>query len=196
MALPRLVKPEEIEIVSPEGELRCRVMGAFTGTTVMIEDVNADVRAGDEIRRQLPNGKQEAFMVDDPTFYSSGPFGAHYQVKVSRPNVFEKHAGGHYAVNVSGNNARVNIHSNDHSINLVSGGDLFDQLRQKIGIEVTGADERDALLDAVTRLETARHDKTSFAQSYQSFITSAAAHMTVVAPFLPALGEMLAKLHS
>jgi len=51
-------------------------------------------------------------------------------------------------------------------------------------------------LDAVSRLESAKHDKTSFAQSYQAFITSAAAHMTVIAPFLPALGEMLAKLHS
>ncbi|RNM03013.1 hypothetical protein EGA29_19770 [Ralstonia pseudosolanacearum] len=163
---------------------------------VMIEDVNADVRVGDEIRRQLPNGKQEVFTVDDPTFYSSGPFGAHYQVKVSRPKVFDKHTGGHYAVNVSGNNARVNIHSNDHSVNLVSGDDLFDQIRQKIENEVAASNEKSALLDAVAHLKAARHDKTSFAQSYQAFITSAAAHMTVIAPFLPTLGEMLAKLHS
>jgi hypothetical protein len=196
-SLPGLVRRDEkIEIISPEGELRCRVKGAFTGTMVLIDDANADVRVGDEIRRQLPNGKEEAFVVDDPAFYSGGPFGAHYQVKVSRPKVFDKHTGGHYAVNVSGNNARVNIHSSDHSVNLVSGGDLFDQIRRKVENEVGASLERDVLLDAITRLESARNDKTSFAQSYQAFITSAAAHMTIVAPFLPALGEMLAKLHS
>ncbi|MFX1767707.1 MULTISPECIES: hypothetical protein [Paraburkholderia] len=196
MRLPGLVEQEDMEIVSPEGELRCRIKGSFTGTMILIDDTSADVRTGDEIRRQLPNGKQEVFTVDDPTFYSSGPFGAHYQVKVSRPKVFDRHTGGHYSVNVSGNNARVNIHSSDHSVNVVSASDIFGQMREKVESGIGASPERDALLDAIARLESARHDKASFSQHYQGFISSAAAHMTIVAPFLPALGEMLAKLHS
>ncbi|MBU9681863.1 hypothetical protein KTF56_03160 [Burkholderia gladioli] len=196
MRLPGLVKQEDVEIVSPEGELRCHVKGSFTGTMVLIADTSADVRVGDEIRRQLPNGKQEVFTVDDPKFYSSGPFGAHYQVKVSRPKVFDSHTGGHYSVNVSGSNARVNIHSNDHSVNLVSKEDVFSQMRQKVENELFASAERDMLLDAIDRLESAKHDKGAFARHYQGFITAAAAHMTVIAPFLPALGELLAKMHS
>jgi hypothetical protein len=195
MRLPGLVKQEEMEVVSPEGELRCRVKGSFTDSMVLIQDTNADVRTGDEIRRQLPNGKQEVFTVDDPTFYSGGPFGAHYQVKVSRPKVFDKHTGGHYSVNVSGNNARVNIHSSDNSVNVVSAADLFGQMREKVEDAIGSSHEREVLLEAIAHLESTRHDRALFAQSYQAFIASASAHMTVIAPFLPALGEMLAKLH-
>ncbi|KAF7960298.1 hypothetical protein AWV80_35015 [Cupriavidus sp. UYMU48A] len=191
-----MVKQEDIEIVSPEGEARCRVKGAFTGSMFLINDTSADIRVGDEIRRQLPNGKEEVFAVDDPTFYSDGPFGAHYQVKVSRPKVVDKHTGGHYSVSVSGNNARVNIHSSDHSVNVVTDGNLFSQIRQKVDKEVGDTLERNAILEAIDRLEAARHDKASFAKSYQDFISSTAAHISVIAPFLPALGELLAKLHS
>ncbi|MCK4165246.1 hypothetical protein GO281_04811 [Ralstonia solanacearum] len=196
MSLPGLVKQEDMEVVSPAGEIRCRVKGAFTGSMILVSDTSADIRLGDEIRRQLPNGKEEVFTVDDPTFYSSGPFGPHYQVKVSRPKVVEKNTGGHYSVSVSGNNARVNIHSNDHSVNLVTDSDLFQKMRQTIEDKIGNATDRLEILKAIGHMESAKDDKVSFGKNYQAFISSAAAHMSIVAPFLPALGELLAKLHS
>ena len=79
-----LAKPDDIEIVSPAGEICCRVKGYYGGTMFTIDDMKADVQPSDEIRRALPNGKDEVFFVEDPKFFRDGHFGSHYQVKVSR----------------------------------------------------------------------------------------------------------------
>ena len=87
------IKPDLIDIVSPEGEVRSRVNGYYGGSTFFIDDMNVDVRPGDEIRRRLPNGREEAFFVEDPKFYDSH-FGKHYQVKISRRGTFDPKTGG------------------------------------------------------------------------------------------------------
>jgi hypothetical protein len=69
-------------------------------------------------------------------------------------------------------------------------------MRQKVESGLSASAERDLLLDAIDRLESAIHDKGAFAGHDQGFIAAAAAHVTVIAPFLPALGELLAKMHS
>jgi hypothetical protein len=72
--------PEKIDVVSPEGAVRCSVTGYYGGNIFIIDDMKADVRPGDEIRRSLPNGNEEVFTVEDPKFFRAGPFGDHYQV--------------------------------------------------------------------------------------------------------------------
>ena len=93
--------------------------------------------------------------------------------------------------NLQGPNARINIRSHDSSYNISSltHEELFNQLRQTIESAVVEPD-RSALIKEVDALETAKNSS-GFAKQYQSFIASAANHITLVAPFIPALTEML-----
>ncbi|MGO8919294.1 MAG: hypothetical protein ACLQJR_25615 [Stellaceae bacterium] len=190
-----LIKREEIDIVAPDGAVRCDVFGYYSGSQFIIDDMEADVRPGDEIRRMLPNGREEAFIVEDPKYYAAGPFGPHYQVKIGRRDVFPKGTGGHYMIHVSGPNSRVNVHSTDRSINTVVHGDQFNQLRKALDEGIKDDDERENLKKLVDRLEAAR-DQKSFTGAYQALIASAANHMTIIAPFLPALTELLKHVSS
>ncbi len=188
-----LITPDQIDIVSPEGAVRSKVLGYYGGSSFIIDDMSVDVRLGDEIRRALPNGQEEAFFVDDPKYFGGGPFGPHYQIKVSRRGQFERHAGGNYALSVSGPNARINIHSTDNSTNIVNSTSIFSEVRS--ALESAGLPP-EKLLEVDTRLAemSAAKDKSSFVKAYQGFITSVADHITVVAPFLPAITEVLGKL--
>lgn len=115
-----MISPDDIDVVAPDGSVRSRVKGYFSGKQFIIDDMTVDVREGDEIRRALPNGREEAFVVTDPKFYKDGHFGSHYQVSVARPRVFDKPSGGNYTISVSGENSRVNVGSTDNSFNTVA----------------------------------------------------------------------------
>lgn len=188
-----LIQPDQIDVVSPEGQVRSRVPGYYDGEGFVIDEMSVDVRPGDEIRRGLPSGQEEAFVVADPKYFGSGPFGPHYQIKVSRRGQFPRHAGGNYALSVSGPNARINIHSTDNSTNIANSNNVFSEVRS--ALEAAGLPP-EKLVEVDTRLAemTAAKDKGTFAKAYQSFIGSVADHITVVAPFLPAITDVLSKL--
>jgi AbiTii len=56
---------------------------------------------------------------------------------------------------------------------------------------VTEASERDAIVDAATQIAEAR-DKPTMLKGYERLLSAAANHMTIITPFLPAIGQMLA----
>jgi hypothetical protein len=95
---------------------------------------------------------------------------------------------------VSGPNARLNVQSTDQSVNQVvtTSEQVFQTLRESIqsGIPSERQAEVLARLDA---LEKARNTP-SFGVRYTEFIAAAANHMTVIAPFIPALTELLHKI--
>ncbi len=185
-----LSQPDEIDIVAPDGAVRCHVFGYYSGSQFIIDDMKADVRPGDEIRRMLPNGNEEAFTVLDPKCFKAGAFGPHYQVKIDRSGIYPRHTGGNYNVHVSGSNSRVNIGSTDRSTNTVVNGDIFNQLRKALNDGIGDESEREKLTNLVNNVEAAR-DRKGFTAGYQALIASAANHMTILAPFLPALTELL-----
>ena len=184
-----LSKPDLIDIVAPDGSVRSRVDGYYNGKQFVIDDMKVDIRPGDEIRRMLPSGQEEVFSVKDPKFFGSGHFGSHYQVEISRPTVHRKHEGGHYNISMHGANARVNFSSNDYSTNTVGRGDVFVNLQAALDNGIDNAAERKTLQTLVSRIEAAS-DKGNYLSAYQAFIASAAAHMTIIAPFLPALADL------
>lgn len=114
-----MIPPDDIDVVAPDGSVRSHVKGYYSGKQFIIDDMRVDVREGDEIRRLLPNGREEAFVVTDPKFYKDGHFGSHYQVAIRRRGEFDKHTGGNYTINVSGHNSRVYVGSTDNSSNTV-----------------------------------------------------------------------------
>jgi hypothetical protein len=94
--------------------------------------------------------------------------------------------------NVKGDNARFNTNSTDNSVNVVTttSEDFFADLRGQIESEVPEGDERKKIVESLTELQ-ASHGKPSFAQRYTDFMAAAANHIKVIAPFIPALTEML-----
>jgi hypothetical protein len=95
---------------------------------------------------------------------------------------------------VYGHNPRWNVQSTDQSVNVVTmtSDQLFVQLREQIKARVPASEEQTAILARVDALEQAQNT-TSFAQKYAEFIAVAANHMQLIAPFIPALTEMLYK---
>lgn len=94
---------------------------------------------------------------------------------------------------VSGRNARVNIKSTDNSTNVVNEGLPFAEIRKAIESGIGDAVERAILLAQLKELESVS-DSESGSKKYQAFIAAAANHMTVLGPFLPALGHWVHSL--
>lgn len=93
---------------------------------------------------------------------------------------------------VHGHNPRWNVNSEDRSVNLVttSSEQIFASLRQEITSGVPAGEEQKDILERLAAMEQAQASP-SFAQRYSEFIGSAANHITLLAPFIPALTEIL-----
>lgn len=94
--------------------------------------------------------------------------------------------------NLNGSNSRVNNSSNDHSINVVNTNpsDLFDEIRNILKDNIENKDELRNLKLTVNELESA-YETPKFNEVYTRFIANSANHMTLLAPFLPALSQMI-----
>jgi hypothetical protein len=93
--------------------------------------------------------------------------------------------------NLHGTNARINIHSVDGSNNIsVHEQQVFADLRKVIAQAVQEKSERDRLLKEVEELNKA-HRSGAFFDGYLRFVSAIADHMTLFAPFIPALTKLL-----
>jgi hypothetical protein len=94
--------------------------------------------------------------------------------------------------NISGRNARVNIHSTDNSNNQVveNSEKVFSELAEALRQNVDPNDARDKLITLVEEMRRGTRVGT-FREKYREFIAAAADHITIVAPFLPALSQLL-----
>jgi hypothetical protein len=181
----------DIDIVAPDGKLRYRTKGLVDPKSITIPDSSLLIQPGDEIRRRIPSGVEETFEVIDPVYYQAfHDIPAHYQVKVRKKGTFPSGQGGNYSVHVSGLNARVNIGSRDHSTNIATRGDIFGDISAALQRVVTNAGELQRLLAAVDEMKR-QSGGAGFAPAYRSFVSLAADHVGIIAPFLPALSQLL-----
>jgi hypothetical protein len=153
--------------------------------------------------------KQTIYSCKFPTFNGSLPVGLESQyprmveqavglsanlvkTEIDRRRLMAKKTEGSTTYNVQGENARVNVNSNDHSVNVVtkSKDEFFATLQQKIEAGVPEGEEKRKILTALTALRQS-HGGPTFAQRYTDFIAVAANHVALLAPFIPALTEML-----
>ena len=87
--------------------------------------------------------------------------------------------------------AHVTIHGTDASASRLDQQTVFAELRKVVQDKVSAADQG-ALLEKVAELEAAK-GKPSYVGRYREFVELAAAHMTVLAPFLPPLTQWLGR---
>ncbi len=93
-------------------------------------------------------------------------------------------------INVSGPNARLNLSSTDNSTNsYTTTSNVFQDMRIAVEQSVPG-DDRQSLIAKINSLEESL-GKPAFGARYKEFIQSAANHISIFAPFLPALSALL-----
>jgi hypothetical protein len=94
-----------------------------------------------------------------------------------------------HSIHLHGDHSRINVNSTDNSTNIVSESRVFLEMRETAAAVPDEAD-RAHIVAAVGELEKAQ-GSVGFFPAYQTFIEVAANHMTLFAPFLPALAQML-----
>ncbi len=184
------VMNETLALHKADGQIKNGIR-AHVGDKVLIDDVTVKIEAGDRLVRLLPNGAKEELVVVDPGFNQGlgMEIPPHFQVSVQKPWM-EKTKPQSVTYNVTGSNARVNVHSHDHSTNAVNFGSfapVFMEARKALEA-VSDENERAKLQASLDALEAAR-ETADYATRFAGFVQLAANWMTIIGPFLPALSE-------
>jgi hypothetical protein len=185
---------EHVTLVKKDGRRFENLLAAVQSALIMTNDPQIPIEDGDLFERQLPSGIIERFLVLDagfkPKFHN---FDAHYQSKVRKETAAPRlQPPSHVIYNLIGPNSRVNIQSADSSTNIVNveTSALFEALRGTLERAIPDQALRQQLREAVDAMQTAAGTR-SFSDRYKDFIGLAADHVTVFAPFLPALTQLL-----
>jgi hypothetical protein len=175
-----------------DGTVHTDIKAAVDSREIGIFDISLQIEPGDRFIRVLPNGQTEEFIVEDAVFSQAfHAIPAQWTVRYWRGNQPAKPPQS-VTYNVSGPNSRINVHSLDRSTNIVHSDSqkVFSELRETVISHLASEGVRDRLLERIEEMERT-HGTSGFLPRYQEFIAAAANHMTVIAPFLPALAHML-----
>lgn len=183
------VMNETIALHKADGQVKTGIRAHIGGDKVLIDDVAVKIEPGDTLVRLLPNGVKEELIVVDPGFNQGlgMEIPPHFQVRVQK-SWMEKTKPQAVTYNVTGPNARVNLHSHDHSTNAVtfwSSASVFVEARKALEA-VSDENERTKLQASLDALEAAR-ETPDYATRFAGFVQLAANWMTIIGPFLPAL---------
>ena len=203
MNISQLPKNDRVTLVKKDGKRFEDLSASVQTGLILTYNQEIPIEDGDQFERQLPSGIVDVYTVVDSGFHGlTGSAGrhsipAHYQSKVRKntaasPPQHRPEAGPQVVYNLIGSNARVNIQSSDSSTNVVNveSGILFDTLREAILKSSLDSTVVQQLINNVDSMQSAVGTKT-FGERYKEFIAVAADHMTLIAPFLPALTQLL-----
>ena len=187
---------DKVTLAKKDGTIvRKNIAASVQSNRIFVHDRDLPIEVGDHFLRQLPSGLVEDFVVDDPGF-SSGLHGipAHFQAKVHRS---DRPTGQPQTIinKIIGDNARVNINSTDNSTNSVTtnSATLFAEMLKAVA-QIENKSEHEVIKATISAMAAARERQDgTFMRKYQDFIAAAANHMTIFAPFLPALSSLLSQ---
>ena len=179
---------EPVTLVKNNGETYDNVLvnlQSYTNT-IVTQAFNIPFEEGDLIERTLKNGIKEKYLI--VKINQSTNF-INMNIEKVIGELKKKHGGDIYNLNVSGITGNVNVNSNEYgsviNYSCNNGNDeFFDKLKEAL------SDTNEEVLAAVEDMRVTVGTK-SFAEKYAVFMQTAAAHMTIIAPFLPQLGEFL-----
>lgn len=187
------VANDVVALVKQDGARTENVKAVVQSNEITIYDASLNVEEGDRIERRLPSGRVESYLVLD-TGFSPGlsPVPAFFHMKVRKESAIRDDRGSSSVVyNLTGPNARVNVNSTDSSTNItnVNSTELFVKMRDAVA-GIQDSEQRQLLVERIEVMERSQGSK-DFAKRYSEFISLAADHMSVLAPFMPALGQLL-----
>lgn len=184
---------EKVKIIKQDLSIIDGVDALVQSTMVFIQDGSINIEEGDTIERLLPSGAKEQFLVVDRGFYK-GMRGIpdHYQITVERQSTYTKISRGQVINQYNISNAdKVNIHSTDNSTTYkISANEL--SIMETVRALSKGLENETEIIAAVDQMQD-NVGKHGFAEKYNAFIQSVANHMTIFAPFIPALSALLTK---
>jgi hypothetical protein len=113
---------DKVTLVKADGTVaREQVPALVAGDKIFTADKTLPVELGDYLLRKLPNGLVEKYEVTNPKYFDVGlGLDAHFQIHVTRAGSPQAQAAVVQGItnNFNGPNSRVNINSNDNSINV------------------------------------------------------------------------------
>ena len=186
---------DKVALVKRDGHRFENLPASVSTGLILTQNPEIPVEEGDRFERRLPNGIVESFLVLDAGFQQAlHAMPAHYQSKVQKDSAIPRppDQASHVVYNLVGPNARVNIQSTDSSTNVVNMETpaLFEDLRNAVRQATDDSVLESQLLDRIDGMQAAIGTR-DFAARYKEFVGVAADHLTLLAPFLPALTQLL-----
>jgi hypothetical protein len=180
-----------IRVISKDtGDVSSNLKAHVTPGTINTYDLSAEIIEGDFIERDLPNNRKENYLVLEANYHDKFQIiPAHYVLKVRKTTAITPTIHSQTVYNLHGNNSRVYHSSQDQSNNVINeaNADVFEVLRQLISEKVT---DNTQLLNLLSEMEQSK-GQSGYLAKYTTFIANAANHMTLLAPFIPALSALL-----
>lgn len=194
MPLNKLMN-DRVTLIKKNGDWFDNIPATVQSGMIVTTNPMIPIEDGDRFERRLPSGIVESFLIVDAGFHSKfHKIPAHYQSKVHKETALISSGGGSAKVvyNLIGPNTRVNIQSADSSTNVVNieSSTLFDEMKKAIVESIQDELTRSRLVERIDAMKSAAGTQ-SFISRYTEFIAIAADHMTLLAPFLPALSQLL-----
>jgi hypothetical protein len=184
---------DKVSLIKEDGSRFDNIKANVQRDKIFIDDVSLPIEEGDKLKRTLPNKLVESYIVLERGYYESiREIPSHYQVKVRKESAIPASTPSSIVYNLIGDGSRVNINSQDSSVNVknIISGDLFEELKKAIEKNVDNDDKKSELLSQVDEMEDAQGTNRSW-ECYNKFIATAANYMTLLAPFLPCLVQLL-----
>jgi len=182
-----------ISLIKPDGTVIEGIKANVQPTMIMIFDDKIPLEENDKIYRKLPSSLVEKYIVLDRGYYAAfHGIQGHYQAKVKKDGSIneEKYKSITTVYNVNGSNSRININSTDNSRNYINNpNQLFEDLKKTI-LEIQEAEIKNKSLEILEELILTQNTP-SYLSKYQNFIGTLSNHMTVIAPFVPALTQLI-----
>jgi hypothetical protein len=185
---------DKVDLIKMDGRTFKNIPASVQKEKIFFSDASLPIEEGDKIERKLPNNLVEIFIVIDRGYYESvGGISAHYQTKVVRESDYKmKNESKNVNYTIQGDNSRININSIDKSVNIstIEIKNLFENIKSTLTKNIKSSAELEIIIEKLDDLKESVGTN-SFTAKYNNFIQSVAAHMTIIAPFLPALSQLL-----
>jgi hypothetical protein len=188
-----MFREENVILVKPDGT-RHNISALAQPKMFFVKGENIPIVEGDIFERTLPNKTLEEYLVLESNYYSIGPY--RYQIKVRKTtSLLGQKPTSPITINQIGDNAKVNIDSDDNSIN-INNIDLsrFEDIKRLLISEISDETEQINCLASLNELEKSI-GKQAYIEKYTQFIATVANHIAIISPFIPYLTTFI-KVHS
>lgn len=185
---------EKVTLLKNDGRVFEGIVAHVQPDIIFTEDMSAPIEEDDYILRKLPNGLEERYLIIDRGFYDAfHGLPSHYQIKVRKQNKQDriKSIPQTIIVNNNGEYSKANLNSTDNSVNNYnSSTEIFNELK-KLALEIPQED-RTTIINSIDDMQE-NNGKKNFVEKYNLFIQNAANYMTIFAPLIPTLTNLLTK---
>jgi hypothetical protein len=176
------------KLIKSGGKVFENVKGNIQKNIVAIKDHEIPVEAGDIIEQIFPSGVVVRNEIIDVRYFGSKKHGfPAYECDLkTQSNIAPKAQ--NTVFNIS-DAEKININSIDNSVNniTITPDEVFDKLSDVI---VTQLNNNQELLKLLAEMKIEK-GKPNFALKYKNFIELASPHMSIIAPFISALTQMI-----